>query len=208
MDEWSDELTTSALNVTWQKTSISKQDRRKKNGHASFAIWLTGLSGAGKSTLANALEVALHELGIHTYLLDGDNLRMGINANLGFSEENRKENVRRVSEVAKLFVDAGIVVIAAIISPIQRDREDAKRRFGQNEFFEVFVDCPIDVCQKRDPKGLYQKARNGQISNFTGLHSPYEAPSNPDIVVRTDRLSIEEGAAKVISFLKSRHLLS
>jgi len=204
--EWSDELT-SALNLTWHENSISKENRREKNGHASFAIWLTGLSGAGKSTLANALEIALHQMDVHTHLLDGDNLRMGINSNLGFSEEDRQENVRRVSEVAKLFVDAGIVVIAAIISPMHADRNQAKQKFDQNEFFEIFVECPIDVCQKRDPKGLYQKALNGQISDFTGIHTPYEPPTHPDVIVPTDQLSVEEGVAKIIEVLKSRRVL-
>jgi adenylylsulfate kinase len=194
-------------NLTWHKTTVTKRDRQKMNGHASFVIWLTGLSGSGKSTVANALEKVLLHMGVHTYLLDGDNLRMGINSNLGFSEKERKENIRRVAETAKLFVDAGIVVITAVISPILEDRKQAKQKFAPNEFFEVFIDCPIEICKKRDPKGLYRKAQSGEISNFTGISSPYERPTNPDITVQTHRSSIDESVDKIIKVLQTYEVL-
>lgn len=189
--------------VVWHTTSMSKRDRQEMNGHQSFAIWLTGLSGAGKSTVADALELELCNRKVRTYLLDGDNLRLGINSNLGFSDEDRSENIRRVSEVAKLFVDAGLVVITAVISPRTADRMKAKERFDECEFFEVFVDCPMDVCQKRDPKGLYKKALSGEILNFTGIGSAYEAPSQPDVIVRTDKQSVQDCVNEIIAYFIS-----
>lgn len=194
-------------NITWHKNSLSHEERSLRNGHPSFVLWLTGLSGAGKSTLANALEVALFEAGIHTYLLDGDNLRMGINRNLGFSAEDRSENIRRVGEVAKLFVDAGMVIITAVISPLEEDRRKARASFQDGEFIEVFVDCPIDVCKERDPKGLYKKALEGEIKNFTGIDSPYERPVEPEMTVRTDLYEVSELVEQVMEQLKARGLL-
>lgn len=188
-------------NITWHEMSVSKQSRQERNGHRSFTVWLTGLSGAGKSTLANALDATLFEMGMHTALLDGDNLRKGINSNLGFGSEARNENVRRVAEVAKLFVDAGVIVIVAVISPMESEREDARQRFGKDEFFEVFVDCPIAVCQERDPKGLYKKALKGEISDFTGIDSPYERPSSPDVTIQTNIQSTQEGVHQIIKAL-------
>lgn len=190
--------------ITWHESPIQKSDRRQQNGHHSFVLWLTGYSGAGKSTLANAVQAALYAQGVRVYLLDGDNLRMGLNADLGFSAEDRKENVRRVAEVAKLFVDAGTVVITALISPYQRDRDEARARYQADEFVEVFVDCHLDVCQQRDPKGLYAKARRGEISDFTGVQAPYEAPEHAEIVVHTDKQSIEASASQVMSWLKEQ----
>jgi adenylyl-sulfate kinase len=200
-------LTTATENLTWHRTSITKRDRQELKGHSSFAIWFTGLSGAGKSTLANVLEETLLNSGVHTYLLDGDNLRMGINGNLGFSEKDRQENIRRVAEVARLFVDAGIVVIVAVISPKKEDRDNAKLKFKHNEFLEVFVDCPIEVCQKRDPKGLYRKATQGKIKNFTGIDSPYEPPGNPDIIAKTNIESVDENVQEIIETLQFRGML-
>lgn len=188
-------------NVTWHQMSVTKQVRQERNGHQSFVIWLTGLSGAGKSTLANALDSTLFNMGLHTVLLDGDNLRMGINSNLGFGNDARNENVRRVSEVAKLFVNAGVIVIVAVISPMQSEREFARKKFEANEFFEVFVDCPIEVCQQRDPKGLYRKALDGEISNFTGVDSPYERPNNPDVTCQTNVHTTAEGVHQIVKAL-------
>ena len=176
---------------TFSDPSIEAADRRSQNGHHSFVIWLTGLSGAGKTTLARKLERRLFEDGAHVFRLDGDNLRTGLNSDLGFSATDRRENVRRTAEAAKLLVDAGIIVIASLISPVDVDREAARHRFAADEFFEVYVDCPLAVCEERDPKGLYQKARAGQIPDFTGIDQAYEAPTQPDVVVRTDVESVD-----------------
>ena len=175
----------SQAEVIWHQTHITKDDRAKQKNQVPKCIWLTGLSGSGKSTLANALEVALTEQGKHTYLLDGDNVRHGLNKNLGMSDEDRTENIRRVSEVAKLMVDAGLVVITAFISPFRADRDAARALFEDGEFVEVFADAPLEECEKRDPKGLYKKARAGEIKEFTGIDSPYEAPANAEVVINT-----------------------
>lgn len=193
-------------NLTWHQTQISKEQRREANRHDSYVIWLTGLSGSGKSTLATELERRLFTLGTHVYLLDGDNMRMGLNADLGFSDDDRQENIRRVSEVAKLFVDAGLIVIAATISPFQNDREVAKRKFSNHEFIEVYVDCPLDICVQRDPKGLYKKAQTGLITNFTGVDSPYEPPVDSDITVQTHQKSVSECVEQIMRFLGNQGL--
>lgn len=189
----------SSGNLTWNPTKITKTQRQELSGHRGAAVWFTGLSGAGKSTLANAAESALYERGFHTYLLDGDNVRLGLNEDLSFSERDREENIRRVAQVAKLFADAGLIVIVAFISPFRRDRERARSLFSPSEFVEVFVDCPLSECMRRDPKGLYQKASAGLIPEFTGISSPYEPPENPEITVHTDRQSPAECAAMVVS---------
>ncbi|WP_101676378.1 adenylyl-sulfate kinase [Alloalcanivorax mobilis] len=181
----------SQAQVVWYQTNISQADRAKAKGQVPKCIWLTGLSGSGKSTLANALEGALAGQGKHTYLLDGDNVRHGLNKNLGMSDEDRTENIRRVSEVAKLMVDAGLVVVTAFISPFRADRDAARALFKEGEFVEVFVDAPLAECEKRDPKGLYKKARAGEIKEFTGIDSPYEAPANAEIVINTADNDIE-----------------
>ena len=180
---------------------ITREDREKLKGHRSFILWFTGLSGSGKSTLAHRVEEKLFEMGIHTYVLDGDNIRSGLNRDLGFSEEDRRENIRRIGEVAKLFVDAGIVVLTAFISPYRRDRAFVRNLVEEGDFIEVYVKCPIDVCEKRDPKGLYKKAKAGIIKNFTGIDAPYEEPLNPELVVETDKQSIEECVNTIIDFL-------
>ncbi|KYP81603.1 adenylyl-sulfate kinase [Ferroacidibacillus organovorans] len=191
-------------NLTEVKLTVTKEDFHKQNGHRSTAIWLTGLSGAGKSTIATALETELFRRGIHTYLLDGDNVRLGLNRDLGFSEEDRRENIRRVAEVSKLFVEAGTVVIVAFISPYRNDRDEARARFEEGEFLEVFVDCPIDVCEERDPKGLYKKAKAGTIPQFTGISSPYEPPLQPEFHLRTDLHSPEACVALLVEGLLER----
>lgn len=191
----------SKAHVVWHQTHISKQDRAAQKQQKPVCIWLTGLSGAGKSTIANALEVALTEQGKHTYLLDGDNVRHGLNKNLGMSDDDRAENIRRVSEVAKLMVDAGLIVVTAFISPFRADRDAARALFEDGEFVEVFVHAPLEECEKRDPKGLYKKARAGEIKEFTGIDSPYEAPEKPEMVINTAENDIEACVREIMAQL-------
>lgn len=179
-------------NIIPHHHSVTLDDRIEKNGHKPKLVWFTGLSGSGKSSLANALEQQLHNRGLNTYILDGDNIRSGLNKDLDFTELSRKENIRRIAEVSKLFVDAGIVVLTAFISPFRENRRFARELVGEEHFIEVFVDCPLEVCESRDVKGLYAKARAGLIPDFTGITSPFEEPENPDIVVKTDELSLED----------------
>ena len=186
---------------------ITKQDRSRIKSQTPCILWFTGLSGSGKSTIANAVEAKLNELKKHTYLLDGDNIRMGLNRGLGFSNEDRIENIRRIGEVAKLFVDAGIIVLTAFISPFQEERDRVRSLVGEDEFIEIFIDTPLKVCESRDPKGLYKKARKGEILNFTGIDSPYEAPKNPEIHIHNDGISTEEAAKQIIDYLKTRNYL-
>ncbi|WP_035020541.1 adenylyl-sulfate kinase [Anoxybacillus flavithermus] len=192
------------MNIIWHKESVTKEDRRKKNNHHSFVLWFTGLSGSGKSTLANAVAKTLFEQNIHCYVLDGDNVRHGLNSDLGFSAEDRTENIRRIGEVAKLFVDSGQIVLTAFISPFRQDRQLVRNKLEQDEFVEVYVRCPLETCEQRDPKGLYKKARNGEIRDFTGIDSPYEPPLSPDVVVDTDQHSIEQCVQQIISYLKNK----
>lgn len=194
-------------NLTWHKTIVSKEDRVRLNGHRSAVLWLTGLSGSGKSTLANAIDLKLHESLVRSYVLDGDNIRHGLNKGLGFSEEDRKENIRRIGEVAKLFVDSGQIVLTAFISPFQEDRNRVRELFHEDEFIEVYVKCALDVCETRDPKGLYKKARKGEIPDFTGISSPYEAPTEPELTIETDRLSIDEASDIVMQYLKTEGII-
>ncbi len=187
-----------ANNTFKQHFGITLKDRRKLRKHNSFLIWFTGLSGAGKSTLANALEKVLFERGIGTYLLDGDNVRQGLNSDLNFTEEGRKENIRRISEVANLFVDSGTVVLAAFIAPFEADRNNIRTILGEENVVEVYVSTSLKVCEERDVKGLYKKARNGEIPNFTGISSPYEPPSSPDIIIDTSSLDVEECVQQIL----------
>jgi bifunctional enzyme CysN/CysC len=187
-----------------ERSGITKAARKARNKHAGFAIWLTGLPGSGKSTIARALEKKLFELGVQVYVLDGDNIRHGINRDLGFSSADRAENIRRLSEIAGLFADAGMAVITAFISPFEADREQARETIGRTNFTEVFLDCPLEVCEKRDPKGLYKKARRGEILNFTGVHAPYERPARPDITLRTDKIDAGAAVKTIIDFLKKK----
>jgi len=185
-------------NIVPHKHTVSKQDREAHHKHLSKVIWFTGLSGSGKSTLANELEKYLFKKGISTYILDGDNVRSGLNSDLDFSPESRSENIRRISEVSKLFMDAGLVAISAFISPLNMDRDNARKIIGQQNFIEVFVDCPLEVCEDRDVKGLYAKARKGLIPNFTGISAPFDKPKEADIVVDTSKLSLEEATSKLV----------
>ncbi|WP_459501025.1 adenylyl-sulfate kinase [Bacillus sp. C1] len=194
-------------NITWHTASISKEERRKKNGHHSFVLWFTGLSASGKSTVANAVARKLFEKNIGNYVLDGDNIRHGLNKDLGFSESDRTENIRRIGEVAKLFVDQGGIVLTAFISPFRVDRQQVRDILDKDEFIEVFVKCPIEECEKRDPKGLYKKARQGDIKQFTGIDSPYEEPVGAEVVVETHLYSIEQCAAQIISYLQERSFI-
>ena len=190
--------------ITWHPGHISPARRAEVYGHQGATVWLTGLSGSGKSTVARALEAALIDRGVHAYVLDGDNLRHGLNRDLGFSPEDRGENIRRVGEVARLFADAGVLCITAFISPYRADRRRVRELHAEGDFVEVFVDCPLEVCESRDPKGLYKKARAGEINGFTGISAPYEAPASPDIVVHSDTQSVEECVATIIAQLGAR----
>ncbi len=195
-------------NLTWHQHKTTKATRQEQHGHKPCLLWFTGLSGAGKSTVASALECQLvKEFNIKTYLLDGDNVRLGLCKDLGFSEEDRIENIRRVGEISKLFVDAGLITLSAFISPFKKDRELAREMLEEGEFIEVFIDVPLGVCESRDPKGLYKKARSGEIKNFTGIDSPYEAPENPEIHINNPAQSPEESASQIIDYLKQKQYL-
>jgi len=194
-------------NIVWHEHHVSKSQRAKNKNQKPCILWFTGLSGSGKSTIANALELKLNALEKHTYLLDGDNIRMGLNAGLGFSDKDRMENIRRVGEVSKLFVDAGLIVITAFISPFQDERDRVRDLVKEGEFIEVFLDIPLEVCESRDPKGLYKKARDGKIANFTGISSPYEAPKRAEIHIKNDAMSIEECVEKIIIYLETKGYL-
>ena len=186
---------------------ITKGDRRSLNNHGSLILWFTGLPSSGKSTIANELEKKLITLGTRTYILDGDNVRMGLCKDLGFSEEDRGENIRRIGEVSKLFIDAGCIVLSAFVSPYIKDRDAVRELVEEGEFVEVFVDAPLEVCEERDVKGLYKKAREGIIKGFTGIDDPYEAPLNPEITIDTSKLSLDEGVDIVFDYLEKRGVL-
>ena len=192
------------INIIKHDYLLNKVDRNKLNGHNSFLIWFTGLSGSGKSTLANALEKKLHEKGIKTYALDGDNIRKGINCDLNFSPEDRTENIRRIAEIANLMVDAGLVVLGAFVSPYKNDRKKIEKIVGKSNCVEIFVNTSLEECEKRDVKGLYKKARKGEIRDFTGINAPYEAPENPDLEIVTDNMSIEIAVEKIYEVIMKK----
>ncbi|MFB4212259.1 adenylyl-sulfate kinase [Shouchella sp. JSM 1781072] len=200
-------MSKSVENLVWHDATITKEDRQRKNNHKSCLLWFTGLSGSGKSTLANALDQVLYNNGLNSYVLDGDNVRQGLNQDLGFTDEDRVENIRRIGEVSKLFVDAGTIVSTAFISPFQADRERVRERFADHEFIEVYVRCNLEECEKRDVKGLYKKARAGEIPHFTGISSPYEAPDQPDLTVDTAEESVEESLEKLVNYLKDKQIV-
>ncbi len=199
-----DSIDSNNSNIFLHPHNLKKSDRERIKCQKGCVLWFTGLSGSGKSTIANELEYKLNKMGNHTYLLDGDNIRSGLNKDLGFSKEDRSENIRRIAEVAKLFVDAGIITITAFISPFIKDREEAKKIIGRDNFIEIFIDTPLEECIKRDPKGLYKKALNGEIKDFTGIDSPYEPPEDPDICIKTANESIEKSVEKIINYLKGK----
>ncbi|MGF9698173.1 MULTISPECIES: adenylyl-sulfate kinase [Paenibacillus] len=189
-------------NITWQQSSLSRQEREIHNGHRSRTLWFTGLSGAGKSSLAFALEQHLHEQGVRCYVLDGDNVRHGLNRDLGFTAEDRQENLRRIGEVAKLMVDAGLLVLSAFISPHAQDRKMVRDLFEPEDFIEIYVQCSIEECERRDPKGLYKKARSGDIPHFTGISAPYEVPEEPSLIIDTEQLSLHEAVQEIVRYLE------
>ena len=194
-------------NIVWQHYAVSKQDRSEHKQHRPCIIWFTGFSGSGKSTVAGALEHALHQAGVHTYLLDGDNVRHGLCKDLAFSDSDRQENIRRVGEVAKLMLDAGLVVLTAFISPFAAERQMVRDLVADGEFIEVFLDTPLAVCEQRDPKGLYVKARAGEIKHFTGIDSEYQIPANPEIVLDTSKNQLSDSVAQLVSYLKQQHII-
>lgn len=194
-------------NIVWHDHHVGKKERAANKGQKPCILWFTGLSGSGKSTVANAVEAKLGAMGKHTYLLDGDNIRMGLNKGLGFSDEDRIENLRRIGEVAKLFVDAGVIVLSAFISPFRSERERVRALVEEGEFIEVFIDTPLEICESRDPKGLYKKARAGEIPSFTGIDSPYEAPVSAEIHVENNNISVEDAADKIIAYLNEEGYL-
>lgn len=192
--------------VTQHKSMVDREDREKLHGHKGAVLWFTGLSASGKSTLSHMVEKKLHELGCSTYVFDGDNVRHGLCGDLGFSAADRAENIRRIGEMVHLFVDAGIIALTAFISPFRNDRERVKAIVGMDRFVEIFVDCPLEVCIERDPKGIYAKALTGEIKDFTGISSPYEPPEIPDIVIRSDRESFEHAADRIMAFMHYKGL--
>lgn len=196
-----------STNIVWHEASIKKEERRKKNGHSSFILWFTGLSASGKSSIANALAHKLFEDGKQVFVLDGDNVRHGLNSDLGFDEISRKENIRRIGEVAKLFVEGGQIVLTAFISPYREDRQVVRSLVEEGDFIEVFVQCSVEACEKRDPKGLYKKARNNEIPHFTGISAPYEEPVKPEIILNTEQHSIEKCVEQLEKILSKKGLI-
>ncbi|MEW6052265.1 MAG: adenylyl-sulfate kinase [Nitrospirota bacterium] len=194
-------------NTITHKSKVTREDRWKLNRHRSSLVWITGLPGSGKSTIAHELEHRLMQEGVRTFVLDGDNVRQGLCRDLGFSASDRKENLRRIGEVGKLFADAGILTIAAFASPYRADRLMVRRMFGEGDYIEVYLKCRLEVCESRDPKGMYRKARCGEIQNFTGVSDPYEPPENPEILLETDTLSVGESVARILHFLQEKELI-
>ncbi|SDI13382.1 adenylyl-sulfate kinase [Alteribacillus bidgolensis] len=194
-------------NITWHSGHVQKKNRQTLTKNKSAVLWFTGLSGSGKSTLAVEVEKKLFDAGVLSYRLDGDNIRYGLNKDLSFRPEDRKENIRRIGEVSKLFVDAGILTLVSFISPYQTDRNMVRALLEKDEFIEIYVKCDLSECEKRDPKGLYKKARNGEIGQFTGIHSPYEEPDQPEIIVETDKQSVNESTQQIMKFLKKNNYI-
>lgn len=191
-------------NIVWHQATVTRERRQNQNGHKSVILWFTGLSGAGKSTLAHALEEELHQRGCRTFVLDGDNVRHGLCSDLGFNNEDRKENIRRIGEMSKLMIESGVIVLSAFISPFREDRKKVRSLFPHGEFIEVHCDCSLEVCESRDPKGIYQKARKGEIAHFTGISSPYEKPDNPEVTIKTDNQPLDESVQQITDYLDSR----
>ena len=194
-------------NTVWHNATVTRERREQRNAHKGAVIWFTGFSGSGKSTLAHSAEERIFQLGCHAYVFDGDNVRHGLCSDLGFSADDRSENIRRIAEMCKLFVDAGVIALTAFISPLHRDRQRVRDLLG-DDFIEVYCRCPIEVCEQRDVKGLYKKARAGEIRDFTGISAPYEAPEHPDLIVDTDQESLAQGVEKVVKLLIDRGIIS
>ncbi len=197
-----------AKNIIWHEHTVSKAERERISGHRGCTVWFTGLSGSGKSTLANLLEKALWERGVRAFVLDGDNVRHGLNKDLGFSPKDRTENIRRIGEVAKLFTEAGVINVTAFISPYRADRDLVRQLMKAGDFVEVYVECRLDECERRDPKGLYKKARAGEIPEFTGISAPYEAPEKPELVLDTSDETADKSVARLLAFLEQKGYLS
>jgi adenylylsulfate kinase len=202
------ESTKKSPNVVWHHATVTRERREKLQGHRGTTLWFTGLPSAGKSTIAHATEEKLHQLGCRTFVLDGDNIRHGLCGDLGFSEAARVENIRRVGELAKLFVEAGTIVLTAFVSPFRRDREHARGLQLHGDFLEVWCRCPVDICERRDPKGHYQRAREGKIRDFTGVSAPYEEPADPELTLETAQLSIDDSVEEVLALLRSRGIIA
>ena len=199
---------TKSQNIVWHHHTVTREDRERSAGHKGCTIWLTGLSASGKSTIGNLLDAILIKRGMRSYILDGDNVRHGLNKDLGFSPADRTENIRRIGEVAKLFTEAGVIVATAFISPYRSDRDQVRKIMKEGDFIEVFVDAPLDVCEQRDPKGLYKKARAGEVKEFTGISAPYEAPEKPELVLRSGTFTAEECAEQLLNFLEQHSYIS
>ena len=197
-----------ADDIVWHDHKVVRSQRAENKNQKPCLLWFTGLSGSGKSTIANALDVALHKRGYHTFLLDGDNVRHGLCSDLGFSDEDRVENIRRIGEVSKLFADAGLIVLSAFISPFNSDRRLVRKLFPAGEFIEVFMDASLETCESRDPKGLYQKARSGEIKQFTGIDSPYEVPAHPELRLDTSRMSVDDCVDALVAYLLEREMIA
>ena len=195
-------------NIIYHQATVTRQRRNKLNNHRSIVLWFTGLSGSGKSTLAHSLEERLFQRGCSTFVLDGDNVRHGLNSNLDFSEAGRTENIRRISEVSKLMLEAGLIVMTAFISPINKDRSEARQLISNDDFIEIYCKASIETCETRDVKGLYKRARAGEITNYTGIDSPYEVPKNPELTIDTDNQSLEGSVSTILSFLKSNEIIN
>jgi len=195
-------------NVIYHHASVTRQRRNKLNEHRSVVLWFTGLSGSGKSTLAHTLEEKLYQKGCRTFVLDGDNVRHGLNSNLDFSVDGRTENIRRISEVSKLMLESGLIVMTAFISPFNKDRNEARKLISSDDFIEIYCKASLEACEKRDVKGLYKRARAGEIKNYTGIDSPYEVPENPNLIIDTDNQSLEESASTIFSFLESNGIIN
>ena len=198
----------SGKNLVWHQATISRDARQRQNGHKSAIVWFTGLSGSGKSTLAHAVEDRLHKMGCRTFVLDGDNVRHGLCSDLTFSNRDREENIRRVGEAAKLFLEGGVITLTAFISPFRSDRERVRNLVLHGDFMEVYCKCSLEICERRDVKGMYKKAREGKIPEFTGISSPYEEPINPELALETGSLSVEESVSKVIGMLAERGVIN
>ena len=196
------------LNTIYHNATVTQERRNQLNGHKSVVIWFTGLSGSGKSTLAHSVEEELYKLNCRTFVLDGDNVRHGLSSNLTFSDDDRKENIRRIGEVAKLMMEAGVIAITAFISPFNKDRNLVRQLLPQGDFIEIFCKASLETCELRDVKGLYKRARSGEIKNYTGVDSPYEAPDNPELIIDTESESLEESVAKVVNLLKSKEIIN
>ena len=195
-------------NIVWHHATVTRTRRESLNQHKSITLWFTGLSGSGKSTIAHALEEQLHQRGCHTYVFDGDNVRHGLCGDLGFSVEDRKENIRRIGEMTRLFVDAGVIALTAFISPFREERAQVRALFDEGDFVEIYCRCSLAVCEERDVKGMYKRARNGEIAEFTGISSPYEEPVNPEVIIDTDKDSLDNSVEKLLTFLIDRNIIS